>query len=222
MPRKSSIAPRACKVLWEGNTPADENAVQPFALPASFPSHCLTDDQLNEVETWFDEWAASSLHALRQALVLAHTRSTKGAAPTVSLQQFLVHAAVISHLLRLHPCTECSLQNLAKALGVSRSRVNYARDAILANLGADAVAAFRSVRKVHNVTMEQIADIKELDFPAAQRVADRVLLIPFAGHCWLHVRFAVVQQIASFPGVASVREDITNENRNAVRITLKA
>lgn len=223
MPRKHSIAPRACKHLWEGATPAAEPTAQPFALPASFPAHCLEDDQLQEIQNWWDTWAADLLHTLRQALLCARTRSTKtGAAPPVNLQNLIVHSAVLAHLLRLHPSAESSLPELARALGVSRSRVYYARDAILEQLGAGAIAAFRTMRAVRDITMDQLAHLKQLDLAAATRPAARVLLIPFAGHHCVAARFATVQHLATLPGIDTVREDITADHRNAVRITLKS
>lgn len=223
MPRKHSIAPRACKVLWESTTPAAAQPQQNFELPASFPAHCLDDDQLQEIQNWFDSWAGNLLHTLKQALLCARTRSTKAdAPPPVNLQNLIINSAVLAHLLRLHPSAESSLPELAKALGVSRSRVYYARDAILAQLGSAAVAAFRSVRELHNITHEQLAALPQLDLPAATTPATRVMLIPFAGYQGVAARFATVQHIANLPGVESVREDITPENRNAVRITLKS
>lgn len=222
MPRRHSIAPRACKVLWENVTPAEDTAAQPFGLPASFPAHVLDDDQLEEIAAWFDSWTTDLLHTLRQSLICARTRSTKAdAAPPISLQNFLIHSAVLAHLLRLHPSAEASLPELAKSLGVSRSRVYYARDAILAQLGAAAMAAFRGKREVANITQQQLAALPQLDHAAATSPAHGVLLIPFAGHHGLAARFATVQHIATLPGVATVRDDITPDARHAVRITLK-
>ena len=57
---------------------------------------------------------------------------------------------------------------------------------------------------------------------AATRPAARVLLIPFAGHHCVAARFATVQHLATLPGIDTVREDITADHRNAVRITLKS
>lgn len=223
MPKKATIKPRACKKLWEHMTPAaDAPTGQPFTLPASFPAHALDDDQLHELEQWWDEWIADTLHAVKQALLMARSRSTKNAAPPVNLQNLIVHSVVLAHLLRLHPSAERSLPELAKELGVSCARVYYARDAILAALGASAVAAFRGAREVHDITLEQISRCRELDATAATTPSARVLLIPFAGYHGVAARFAVVQHLATLPGVESVREDITNENRNAVRITLKS
>jgi hypothetical protein len=223
MPRKHSIAPRSCKHLFEGVTPAAEETAQPFALPASFPAHCLDDDQLLEIENWFDTWAADLLHTLKQALLCARTRSTKAdAAPPVNLQNLIIHSAVLAHLLRLHPSAEATLPELAKALGVSRSRVYYARDAILEQLGSAAIAAFRSTRAVRDITLDQLTHLTQLDLPGATRPAARVLLIPFAGYHGVAARFATVQHIATLPGVDTVREDITHDDRHAVRITLKS
>lgn len=223
MPKRRSVAPRACKVLWEEYTPdCGGGGPEPFALPASFPLDLLDEFQQSEVAAWWTAYIENMLHSLKLSLTCARTRSTKEEKPhPVTLQNFIIHAVVLSHLLRLHPCTEASLPELAKALGVAQRRLYYARDTILEQLGTGAVDAFHGTRRQQMRLGEYLTGCTELLPNAIRRPADNVLVIPFRAHVPMARRFAIVQTVSQLPGVACVRESLLADDRNSLTITLK-
>lgn len=223
MPKRRSIAPRACKVLWEEYTPdCGGDGPAPFALPESFPLDLLDDFQQAEVQAWWNSYAEHIVHCLKQALSCARTRSIKEEKPyPVTLQNFVVHAVVLAHLLRLHPCTEASLPDLAKALGVAQRRLYYARDAVLEQLGQAAVDAFHGKRRERVRLGEYLTGCADLLVAELIRPADKVLVLPFRAGVPMGRRFAIVQAVAALPGVACVRESLLADDRNSLTINLK-
>ncbi len=223
MPRKRTVAPGGCKVLWEEHTPQHETAADLFTLPASFPRRALSDEQLEAVGEWYNEWISGLLEAVRGALVCARTRSAKAdAPPPVNLQNLQVHAVVLAHLLRLHPSAEESLPKLAEAMGVACRRLYYARDAILEQFGDAAVKAFRAQRDVQDVALEALACHSALDFAGAVKLSPRVLFIPYAGRTTTMQRFSIVQAVMGTPGIDTVRDDfMPDTTTHALRVTLK-
>lgn len=225
MPRKRTIAPRACKQLNEGATPAADRTPAPFLLPSSFPGEHLDPDQIELVQDWYTDWIGNILHTLRSALLGTVARPDKHCAtPPADLQHLLIHAAVLSHLLHLHPAAaELSLPALAKALRCPVRKLYYARDAILDNLGAHVAAAFRRTTRTTADAVAHIAHIApELDLAAATWAGHRTIVAPFKRHTILARRFAICQRIAASPAVAAVSEDLDPETSdNTIRITLK-
>ncbi len=227
MPRKRTIAPRACKILREESTPdvTPTTAPENFPLPPSFPSHILDDDQLETVETWWHDWVETTLYTLRRALTCARTRSNNPLAEhPVNFENLLVHAVTLAHLLRLHPSAEDELYLLGKKLGVSERRMYYARDAILAQLGSAAIAACTrrpAPRSTLARLRDLLADHKQLDTARMTSPQPGTVLVPYATRCPMAQRYAIMQRIASISGVASVRDDLTPDDCPALAITLK-
>lgn len=227
MPRKRTIAPRTCKILYEESTPDSPSATAPenFPLPPSFPADLLTDDQLEAAETWWHNWVEDTLHTLRQALTCARTRSAKAdAAHPVNLQNLIVHAVTLAHLLRLHPSAEDELYILGKKIGVSERRMYYARDAILSQLGTAAIRACTRRPTPRNALAnlrDLLADYKQLDTAHLTTPKTGTVLIPYATRCPMAQRYAIMQRLALLPGVASVRDDLTPDDRPAITINLK-
>lgn len=224
MPRKKTIAPFTCLPLIEEAVGTPTRSQDAFHLPASFPAHALDDDQLDEAATWFDTWAADMLHLLRHALLRGHTFSKNpGHIPPPTLQNLIIHAVVLAHLLRLHPAAEPSLPELAKALGVAQRRLYYARDAICAALGAPALAALRGQRQPQQQPVAQyLADHRTLDCARAMRRSTTAWLVPFLPGTGVAARFATVQRIATHFAVARVREELVpGTHQNAILVHFK-
>lgn len=218
----TTIAPGACLPLIESAVPEPEQQPATFGLPASFPAEILTDDQLEEIATWFDSWAAHILHAVRLALQ-GHPESVsrhQGATP-VDLQHLQLHAVVLAHLLRLHPAAEETLPTLAKRLGLPCRALYYARDTVLAYIKPAMAGIITSRRHSTSFWETLSADHPVLLLSAATQPTELTILVPFKPHVHLAHRFATVQRLAAHPAVASVREDLTPTGENAVQITLK-
>lgn len=224
MPRKKTVAPFTCLPLIEEAVGTPARSTEAFRLPASFPAHALDDDQLDEVATWFDAWITDMLHLLRQGLLRGHTFSkTPGHLPPATLQNLIIHAVVLSHLLRLHPAAEPSLPELAKHLGVAQRRLYYARDAIMATLGGAALAALRGQRQPQQQPVAQyLADQRTLDHSRAMRRSTTGWLVPFLPGTGVAARFATVQRIAGHFAVARVREELVpGTHQNAILVHFK-
>lgn len=210
-----TVSPYACKPLLEEIAATPETTAAAFTLPASFPAELLTEEQLDEVQTWFDSWCADLLHAVRSALV---GDDTAAAQTLAHLQQ---RAVLLAHLLRLHPAAEASTTQLATALGISRRTAFYMQENILQHVkpalrgtttGGTLLASFTT----------QLAAIGTLLPDAAAQLSPRCICVPFKPHVHLAHRFATVQAVATHPAVASAREDfMPGTTKNAILITLK-
>ena len=210
-----TVSPYACKPLLEEIAPATDNTAAAFTLPASFPAEILTEEQMDEVQTWFDSWCADLLHAVRCALVGSDTESAQTLA---HLQQ---RAVLLAHLLRLHPAAEASTTQLANALGISRRTAFYMQENILqhvkpairgTSIGGTQLAAFTT----------QLANTGTLLPDAAAQISARCICVPFKPHVHVAHRFATVQNVAKHPAVATAREDfMPGTTKNAILITLK-
>lgn len=221
MPSRRSVEPQKCKVLFENIIPEQEQEPDIFGLPDSFPAHALDDDQLEEVREWWGGYMPDLLHAFKHSLVCQAKRYASTECPP-TLQNFIIRAVVLAHLLRLHPATEDSLLKLAKALKVPHKRLYYAREAILETLTSGAVSAFKAAREGREAVIEFLATHPALDYSGAVRVSSRRLLIPLAGRLSPAARHALMKDCAAVPGVASVGEDSLDDNRRALRVNLKA
>lgn len=211
-----SVSPYACLPLLEEAVPTGNATPDAFRLPASFPAELLTEDQLAEVQLWFDSWVSDLLHAVRCALV-----GGQDGTDTADLPHLHRHATVLAHLLRLHPAAEASITDLATAMGCSRRALFYVRDAVMRHIRPALVGVIASKNSAAYF-YAQLATIGTLDADAARNVNPRTLMVPFKPAVHVAHRFATVQQLAAIPAVASVRETLTASGRNAVQITLKS
>lgn len=214
-----SVSPYFCLPLLEDALPdAGGGAPDAFRLPQSFPAELLDEEQLEAVAEWFDSWVADLLHNIRLALL--------GNGAPADLPHLHRHATVLCHLLRLHPAAEGSITELATALGCSRRTMFYVRDAVLEHI-RPALAGTIARKQAQANFYAQLATIGTLDTTRGTLNATitprnaRTIIVPFKTGTTTMMRFATVSQLARLPAVAGVKECLTDNDKNAVQITLK-
>lgn len=213
MSNPKSVSPYFCLPLLEDALPdAGGGAPDAFRLPQSFPAELLDEEQLEAVAEWFDAWVADLLHNIRLALL--------GNGAPADLPHLHRHATVLAHLLRLHPAAEGSITELATALGCSRRTLFYVRDAVLEHIRPAMVGTIGRKQVLANF-YTQLVTIGTLNIGVLCEPSARTIIVPFKPHVHTLHRFATVRQLASLPAVASVKECLTDNGKNAVQITLK-
>lgn len=214
MGNPKSVSPYFCLPIIDDLVadPAATQKAAAYRLPAGFPADLLSEDQLEACEEWFDTWAAELMHSVRLALL--------GKDAPADLAHLTRHAVVLAHLLRLHPAAEGSLTELARSMGVSRRTLFYAQEEVMAHI-RPAVAATMAHKQNGARFRAQLGSLGTLNVAAASQPDARFVLVPFKPHVHCAHRFATVRQVASLPVVASVREELTPNGKNAILIKLK-
>lgn len=222
-----SVSPHFCLPVIDDimpDTPPQDIggiATNAFRLPDSFPAEILDDDQLAAIASWFDTWCGDLLHTLRIALLdHPHPGGQRQGVTPPSLEQFERHAAILAHLLRLHPATEPGIPKLAARLGISRRAAYYIRDTVLRHI-RPALAGTISRRTAHKSLLTDLRENKTLDLARATTPDAGTIIIPFRRRVHLSGRFATVKRIALHPAVGSVRESETPTGAPAITIKLK-
>lgn len=175
-------------------------------LPASFPADKFTADQLAVIAAWYRQMQADLYDAARTMLATD---------PAEGLANFMLNAALIARMLRLHPACEQSISTLARALNVDKSDLAERNRALVRTAAANR----RATCSPRTLSLRELAKhFPQLDFSAREGRLPTVI-VPFVNRrATLAEQWHTVTAIAAIPGLAATLA-LTADSLNAVRIT---